>query len=207
MKRLVLLVMLGLAFTMLFAQEEASVANNTEEKEDTVDVENVELRIGFFSHSEIFWGIVNSSLSVSEIGDTKFQAANGFQIGVSSTNYLLKLKGKTVIDNVQGFRYTQRNYKINYDNEIARSYLDYFFNLRYDFLGKGYVYPYIGFSLNWLLSGPHQSEKWVSDVPSYIGIEFLGFRYEWAHGTYPQTIIDGHKAKTNTHSFSWSLGF
>ena len=205
MKRLVLLVILGIALTMLFAQEEANVADtNTAEKEDKV--ESVQLAVGVSSYSKIFWGVVNSSLSETEVDGTKLKPANGFQIGISGNQSFLQIKGETVIDSEHGFKYTQRNYKTNSD-EVSRSYLDFFFNLSYDVLGKGYVYPYVGFGVNWLLSGPHQSEKWVNDVPLNIGIELLGFRYEYSHGTYTQTILDGHKAKTNTHSFSWGLRF
>ncbi|MCL2064011.1 MAG: hypothetical protein FWG98_06525 [Candidatus Cloacimonetes bacterium] len=183
MKRLVLILVLGLALNMLFALERKESANS--------------------KSNSIFFGISNSSLSESVAGENKFQPANGFHIGVTDL-WQLKIKGKNLFELEEVYKYAQRNYKINYDDVVERSYLDISLNLRYDFLDWEFLYPYIGVGASWLLSGPHQSKTWISDIPLTIGIEFFpNFRYEYSHGTFSQTILDGHKAKTNTHSFTF----
>ena len=184
--------------------------------------------------NKISVGIANSSVSTSEIDGTAFRPSNGLRIGLSYVYPLIyrgdkvglscddsnfdknEKKDKDIFVYIMGeneFAYVQKDFKVSYDNGdskiISRDYLEYSQKYKYDFLGKKVLYPFFGASVSWLLStdGYTPNKTWINDVSLLFGVDFFGFTYEYSHGTFTSVIEQGHKAKTETHSFSFSLSF
>ena len=208
MKKFITIVILLMALHWLAADAVAESITEEEvvtENDKSETTEDAWLGIAISTKVDrVFWGVVNSSLSTSKAGENSFQSANGFQIGMSNTYDFLKIKGKRLLETESGYKYTQRNYKVDHDEVVSRGYLDFFYNIRYEIAD---IHPYVGFGTSWLLTGQKPNKTWVNDIPLNVGVEIGGFKYEYSHGTYTAKITPDHRAKTNTHTISWVLHF
>ena len=168
--------------------------------------------------STVSIGVVKPSFNISNVEDVNITSSNGLTIGVSAISPLLYRGDQSdptityLLEEVR-VRYVQRNFKeIENDSEkkiVSRDFLEYASLLRYDVLGWELIYPYIGFSLSWLLAtnGPSPNHTWINDIHLLFGIQLSGFSYEYSHGTFTSMISNEHKSKTHTHTFSLSVSF
>ena len=174
----------------------------------------------------VFLGVVNGNLAKTKMSDTKYSDANGFKIGIETGEAIVvQFDGMSRFDDYRVksvWSYTQQNYQfqpismqddINPTSKdmITRNYLECTnrFNIKPKILSED-LDAHVGFSLLWQLSSSNNQKAnhtWINDIPLLVGVSLKGFTYEYSHGTYPQNLANGHRSKTNTHSFILSTRF
>jgi hypothetical protein len=214
LKKLILLLVIGLIFIAVIANEEEDGSART----------NISLRfgIGLLRPTHITAGITHSSFSTTSIDHVNFRPANGFQIGFSSVMCPLisdrardgEVQRTFVINEIE-MRYVQRNYQTNilYEeltNHITSGWLDYNHRFKHDVMGREIFTPFIGIGLSWMLHSDSdftRTSRFVDDVSILAGFNLWGFRYEYKHGLRQNYFAFDHRTRINTHSFSFSVGF